>query len=139
MKAIIQDDRRYMLRFDKGEDVISGLADFMKSQSIGACVFFGIGACESVELGYFNPFLKDYRKKPYVEELEIATFSGNGSLSGGQPSIHAHGVFSRNDFTSLAGHVFKLVVSVTCEILLIKLEGQMNRGLNAEFNLNLLQ
>ena len=138
MKTIIQDDRRFMLRFDKGDDVIAGIQDFMKAQNIYACVFFGIGACESVELGYFNTYLKDYRKKPYVEELEIASFSGNGALSDGQPAIHAHGVFSRNDFTSLAGHVFKLVVSVTCEIFLIKLDGALERKHNSDFNLNLL-
>jgi hypothetical protein len=138
MKVILQDDRRHILRFDKDEDVISGIQDFMKAQNIYACAFFGIGAAASVELGYFNTYLKDYRKKPYVEELEIASFSGNGGLTDGQPAIHAHGVFSRNDFTSLAGHVFKLVVSVTCEIFLIKLDGALERKHNSDFNLNLL-
>ena len=60
-----------MLRFDKDEEVIVGLTEFMQAQNINACAFFGIGACSSVELGYFNIFLKDYRKKPYVEELEV--------------------------------------------------------------------
>ena len=138
MKIILKDDRRFVLRFDKDEEVIAGLGEFMKTQNIGACAFFGIGAAASVEFGYFNPFLKDYRKKPYVEELEIVSFSGNGSLNNGQPTIHSHGVFAKNDFTTLGGHVFKMAVSITCEIFLIKLDGQMNRGVNPEFNLNLL-
>ena len=127
-----------MLRFDKDEDVISGIQDFMKAQNIYACAFFGIGAAASVELGYYNTFLKDYRKKPYVDEMEIASFSGNGGITDGQTAIHAHGVFGKNDFTVLGGHVFKLVVSVTCEIFLIKLEGALERKLDSDFNLNLL-
>jgi predicted DNA-binding protein with PD1-like motif len=138
MKIVLQDDRRFVLRFDKDEEVIAALADLMKTLNINACAFFGIGACASAELGYFNVYLKNYRTKPYVEEMEIASFSGNGSLNNGEPAIHAHGVFGKNDFSTLAGHVFKMTVSITCEIFLIKLEGQMNRGANSEFNLNLL-
>ena len=73
-----------------------------------------------------------------MEEFEIASLAGNGSLKEGEPSVHAHGTFGRNDFNVLAGHVFKLVVGVTCEIFLTKLNGEMKRELNSDLNLNLL-
>lgn len=138
MKVIIQDNRRYFLRFDKGEDVIALLADFIKTQNISACSFSGIGACSEADLGFYNPFLKQYRQKPYVDEMEITSFSGNGGLVNGEPSIHAHGQFGRNDFSTIGGHVFKLIVSVTCEVFLIKLEGTLTRAKNPEFDLDLL-
>ena len=71
-------------------------------------------------------------------EMEIVSLSGNGGLKGGQPIIHAHGIFGRNDFTLIGAHVFNIVVSATCEISLTKLEGALGRQLNADFNLNLL-
>jgi predicted DNA-binding protein with PD1-like motif len=138
MKIILKDNRRLVLRFDKGEDVIQGIIDFMKAEQILACTFSGIGACDSVELGFFNSFLKEFRKKPYVEELEITSFTGNAGTSNGEPAIHAHGVFTRNDFSAFGGHVFKLTVSVTCEVFLIKLDGEMKRENNPDFNLTLL-
>lgn len=138
MKTILQDSRRYMLRFDKDEEVLEGLQKFMTEQAISACVFFGIGACSSVELGYFNEHLKDYRKKPFAQNLEIVSFSGNGGLLDGSTVLHAHGSFGGTDFSIIGGHVFKLVVSVTCEIFLIKLDGALERKLNPDFNLNLL-
>ncbi len=138
MKVILQDQPRYILRFDKGEDVIVGIAQFLKNQKIGACSISGIGSCSSIELGYYNSHLKEYRKKPFFEELEILSFLGNGSIKDGEPLVHAHGVFSQTDFTVMGGHVFKAVVSATAEIFIIKLEGEMKRELNAEFNLNLL-
>jgi len=138
MKLVLQDNRRYILRFDQGEDIIAGVAQFINDQKIGACSISGIGSCASIELGYFNTHLKDYRKKPFFEDLEILSLIGNGSLKDGQPVVHAHGVFSKMDFTVLGGHVFKAIVSVTAEIFVLKLEGEMKRELNKDINLNLL-
>lgn len=138
MKAILQENDKFILRFDKGEEVLEGLKNFMNQENISACSFYGIGACSEVDLGYFNEHLKGYHKKPYCENLEIVSFIGNGSISGGQPAIHAHGAFARHDFSTLAGHVFKLVVSVTCELLVVKFNGALARQANPDFNLNLL-
>jgi uncharacterized protein len=138
MKIIIQDDRRFVLRFDKDEEVLEGLQKFMKEQVVSACAFFGVGACSGVELGYFNEHLKDYRKKPFLQNMEIVSFSGNGGLVDGEIFLHAHGCFGNTDFSLIGGHVFKLTVSVTCEIYLIKLDGALERKQNPDFNLNLL-
>lgn len=126
------------MRFDQGEDIIAGVAQFLSDQKIGACSISGIGSCSSIELGYFNTHLKEYRKKPFFEDLEIISFIGNGALQDGQSVVHAHGVFSKNDFSVFGGHVFKAVVSATAEIFVLKLDGEMQRDLNKDMNLNLL-
>ncbi len=138
MKVILQDNRRYILRFDKGEEVISLLTNFLQENKITACYFSGIGACEGPEIAFFNPHVKEYRKKVILEELEILSLVGNGSVKDSVPILHAHGVFGKNDFSTVGGHVFKLPVSVTCEIFLINLDGQINRENNTDFNLSLL-
>jgi len=140
MKIVIKDNRRFILRFDKGEEVISGLQDFMAREQIKACSFYALGTAGEIELGFFNVHIKNYRRKKYLEELEIASMLGNGAISqgDGKPAVHAHGVFSRTDFTSLAGHVFLAKALATCEVFLIVLDGEMKRANNPEFNLNLL-
>lgn len=138
MKTILKDNRRYILRFDKGEEVLAKLAEFMQTEQVGACSFSGLGAITDLEMGYYNTHVKDYRKKVFLEDFEIVSLNGNGSIVEGKPFIHAHGMFGRNDFTTVGGHVFKLVVSVTCEIFLIKLDGIMQRKNVEEFNLKLL-
>jgi predicted DNA-binding protein with PD1-like motif len=138
MKLILQDKNYYVLRFDKDEEVFAGLTEFIKQQAIGACVFSAIGACNSVELAFFNAHIKNYRRKPFVDDYEIASLTGNASLKDGQPVIHAHGAFSSNEFSVIAGHVFKMVVSVTCEVFLTNLEGTMERKPNPDFDLDLL-
>ena len=140
MKVILQDNNYFVLRFDKDEKVFQGLIDFMTAQNCSACSFVGIGTASTVEVGYYNPHLKDYRKKPYVEDLEIVSLTGNGSISSedNKPAIHAHGVVSRNDFTTLGGHFFEITVGATVEISLTKLNGKINRKKVPELNLNLL-
>jgi uncharacterized protein len=139
MQIILQDNNTWVLRFDLGEEAIGGLADFMQKQGIAACSFYGVGSASEVELGYFNQHLKDYRKKPFYDELEIVSFMGNGSLFENKAAIHAHGIFGRNDFSLIGGHVFKLITLVTCEIVLTKLQGTLEREKNEKFNLNLLK
>lgn len=138
MKVALQDGRRFVLRLDKGEEFFIVLADFLSKNKITAASFNGIGSCSGVEIGFYNEFLKQYRRKPFFESFEIVSLTGNAGLEDGKPVIHAHGVFSRNTFDVIAGHVFKLDVGATCEIFLIKLEGALERKMNSDFNLNLL-
>lgn len=138
MKVIISENQYYVLRFDKDEEVLSGLLEFAKAAGVNAAYFSAIGACSQVQMGFFNEFLKNYREKPYMDNREIGSLTGNIATVNGQPTLHAHGVFSNSDFEVVAGHVFKLIVSATCEVFLLKFEGPMNRGLNPNFNLNLL-
>ncbi len=138
MKIILQEHEKYVLRFDKDEEVFAGLTEFATANNIGAATFTGLGTCSMVEMAYFNPFLKEYRKKPYRENYEIVSLIGNIAKLDGKPAIHAHGSFGATDFTLLGGHIFQIVVLATCEILLTKLEGNMERKNNPDFNLNLL-
>jgi uncharacterized protein len=138
MKVILQDNQRYVLRFDKDEELFASLSEFLTAQNIGASTFTAIGSSSTMELGYYNPNLKQYRNKRFLENLEIISLIGNTGMQDGKPAIHVHGMFGRTDFTTVGGHVQKLTVLATCEVHLIKLEGSMERKNNADYNLNLL-
>ncbi len=138
MKLILQDKNNFILRFDKDEEVVEGLQKFMGEQGITACSFSGIGASSTAEIAFYNPFTKQYRSKPYVEELEIVSLIGNGAIMDSKPVLHAHGSFAKNDFTVIGGHVNKLIVGVVCEITLLKLEGVIQRQHDADTNLSSL-
>jgi predicted DNA-binding protein with PD1-like motif len=138
MKIVIKDNNNYILRFDKGEELMQALSDFVVKEAISAASFTAIGTASEIELGFYNPHLKEYRKKPFLEELEIVSLLGNISLMDNKPSIHAHGSFSRTEFSMLGGHVFRLQVNATCEVNLTKMEGSIARKNNPDWNLNLL-
>ena len=139
MDIVLQDSGNYILRFDAQEEVISLLGEFMAAQGLDAISFYGIGSASSIELGYYNSNLKEYRRKPYYDSLEVISFMGNGSKMDDKPVIHAHGLFGHTDFSTLGGHVFKMVTLATCEIYVTKLTGLLKRKNNPTFNLNLLE
>lgn len=114
------------------------LGKFAKEQGLQSAYFSAIGTCSTVELGFFNEFLKDYRKKPFVDNLEILSLTGNIASSAGAPAIHAHGCFGNNDFEVKGGHIFKLIVSATCEVFLLAFDKPLLRERNSDWNLNLL-
>lgn len=138
MKLIVKDTNQFILRFDKGEEVFAGIVNFMKEHNFSACSFSAIGSVSEVELGYYNPFLKEYHKKPLVENFELISLNGTGAMLNNEPVIHAHGMIGRTDFTVLGGHIFRLVTLATVEAHVIVLPGSMQRNKNDEFNLNLL-
>ncbi len=138
MKLIVKDTNQFILRFDKGEEVFAGIVNFMKEHSLSACSFSAIGSVSEVELGYYNPFLKEYHKKPLVENFELISLNGTGAMLNNEPVIHAHGMVGRTDFSVLGGHIFRLVTLATVEAHVIVLPGSMQRNKNDEFNLNLL-
>jgi predicted DNA-binding protein with PD1-like motif len=138
MEVILRDNRRYILRIDKGEEVFSSLLEFADRQNVLAAAFQGIGACGEVEMGDFDLKTKTYNKHTIKENLEIISLIGNIAVLDNKPALHAHGSFGRPDLSVLGGHVFKVVVSVTCEIFLIKLDGDLQRNPDKDSNLNLL-
>ncbi len=138
MQVILEESDKLVLRFEKGEEVIFALGEFLKNHEIDACVFNAIGASNQLELGSYVSESKTFEKKEFSEDLEILVFNGNGSLKEGKHFIHAHGVFGRTDFSTLGGHVYKMTISATCEMLLTKLRGEMTRLYNPKVNLHLL-
>ena len=138
MNISLQSGSKFVLRFDPGEEVLKGIEDFATSKGFGAGAFYGIGSCKETELGYFNPNLKEYRKKPFYEDLEIISLQGNLATLSGKTAVHAHGMFGRTDFTTIGGHVFRITTLATAEIYFESLEGALERVQNSDFNLNLL-
>lgn len=138
MKIVLERGGLFILRFDPREDVIAELAAFAGQKEIHAGIFTGIGSAESIVLSYYNLERREYEDHEIEKRLEIASLIGNLALVSGATAVHAHGVFSGRDLSTIAGHVKKLIVSATCEIALHLPGGSMARTYAPEIGLNLL-
>ncbi|MCX8028218.1 MAG: DNA-binding protein [Thermodesulfovibrionales bacterium] len=96
----------YQGRLNKGDELVSSLTDFLKSNNIKAGLINGIGALTSAKLGFYNSIEKKYEDIELNEGLEIVSLSGNVTLKGGEIFPHIHVVLSRADFSTLGGHLF---------------------------------
>ncbi len=134
-----------VLRFDAGDDVIAGLEAFCKEKQITAAQFSGIGSSGDLILSYYNLKTKGYEDKRFTEDLEVLALNGNVGLERYIDDeekdiiVHAHGVFSDRAMATIGGHVKKLIVSATCEIVLHKLPNDcIERKLDEKTGLRLM-
>ena len=140
MKVILRDRDTYLLRFNSGEEIIETLGKYCQEQAITAGYFTAIGAAKEVDLSFFDLVKKEYNTKTFKNRinLEIISLTGNISLLQSKVIVHAHGIFSDSRYHAFAGHVKRLVVSATCELVLVKLKGKMERKYDQVTGLHLL-
>ncbi|HET6884354.1 MAG TPA: PPC domain-containing DNA-binding protein [Pirellulales bacterium] len=118
------DEKTYVLVFDTGEEVTSGLLDFAKREHIQASRFTAIGALEKLTLGYFDWQRKEYEKIPVDAQVEVLSLAGNLVSSPDGPKLHAHIVVGKRDGTAHGGHLIDAIVRPTLEVMLVESTSQ---------------
>lgn len=133
------DGYNYIVRLEKGEQLIASLVKLIKDQNIPTCWISGIGGAERAEIGFYNMQEQKYEWRKVNEELEITNINGLISWIGQEPSLHIHGTFSRRDGSVVAGHVKESTINGTCEIFLHRWYGErLVKKMDPDLGLNLL-
>ena len=109
-------DQGWLLRLDAGEEIIASLQAFATAHGIVGGVITGIGAVGETELGFFVRESRSYIRRTFTGDHEILSLLGNFSMLDGAPFPHCHLILCGEDFTAHGGHLFKGLVTVTCEI-----------------------
>jgi predicted DNA-binding protein with PD1-like motif len=139
MKIILKESNKYIIRLDKNDELIESLTSFSEKRNVKTAYFFGIGAAKEIELAWYDVDKKKYVKKMIQEKLEVVSLQGNISRMTDKLIIHSHGIFSDGRMKTIAGHVNKLIVSATCEILLATFKKRINRLYSRDIGLNLMK
>ena len=133
----------YILRLERGEDVLPAIADFCKRKGILSASFRAIGAVERIKIGYYDLPSKKYGSKDYADAHEVASMTGNIAQVDGSPFIHAHAVLSGivpgSENQPIGGHVFEAKVAVTLEVHLVAFNESITRELDNDIGLKLLK
>ncbi len=130
---------RFVLRLEKGEDILDSIKRFAVSQKIKAGFFEGIGSLNKVKLGHYDFTTKEYHWELFEEDLEILTLSGNISTMNKAPLPHAHVTLGRRDFTTIGGHLDEGSMANMVEMVLGKTPGKLVKAKDEAVGLNLLQ
>lgn len=134
----IRDDvNEILFRFERGEELISGLIEHFSVRKGKSGSFTVIGATTSIELGFYSLEKKEYHWREFIGEFEITGGVGNVSFFEGKPIVHLHSTIADAEFNAFGGHVRKLVVGATCEVSLQFHENRLEREFVPEIGLNL--
>lgn len=138
-RRIGEGEARYLLVFDKGDEVVGSLLDFAHEEQLTAASFTAIGAFSDVTLGFFERERKDYKRIPLDEQVEVLTLSGDIALKDGEPQVHAHAVVGKTDGSAWGGHLLEAHAWPTLELVLVESPGEFRRAIDEETGLPLIR
>ena len=75
---------------------------------------------------------RNYRFRTLAGDFEIASLTGNVSLSEGKPFLHLHVVLGDAESQAWAGHLKEAEVLAACEIILMPLTAPLGRVVDPE-------
>lgn len=131
--------KTYLVVFDSGDEVISGITQFAKNNQLNASQISAIGAFSEATLGFFNFSIKDYKKIPVQEQVEVLTLNGDITLKpGGGVQVHVHTVLGKADGTAHGGHLLSAKVHPTLEVIITESPAHLNRKKDEETGLALI-
>lgn len=133
-----QEEKTFILVFDKGDEVVQELTRFAKQHNLTASHCTAIGAFKNAVLGFFDREKKDYKKIPVAEQVEVLSLIGDIALSRGEPKLHAHVVLGKADGTAWGGHLLEAHVWPTLEVVLTESPAHLRRTQDDETGLALI-
>ncbi len=131
-------ESQFVVRIETGEELMGSLEQFARECNVNAGHFTGVGTAREVELGFFGASRQDPVRQVYAEELEIVNLTGNIAMLDSLPYVHCHGIFSRRDFSVVAGHLFRARVTMTAEVVVSLIPGRIDRQFDPASGLNLM-
>jgi uncharacterized protein len=134
-----QGEKTFVLIFDTGDEVASGLLDFAKHHHLDSSHSTALGAFSDVTVGYFDWKKKDYRRILLPEQVEVLALVGDIALSQGEPKVHAHVVVGKADGTAHGGHLLEAHVRPTLEVVLVESPQHLQRQSDPESGLALIR
>jgi len=128
---------KYIVRIDKGEEIVETLKKFCKENNIRLGTIIGLGATNKAEIGLFNGEEKKYYSKELTGDHEIAPLYGNISTMNGEVYLHIHANLCNQENKAFGGHLNSAVVSATFEAVIDVIDGDVDRAFNEDVGLNL--
>ncbi|WP_255198202.1 PPC domain-containing DNA-binding protein [Halorarius litoreus] len=101
----VEGGREFVARLDHGRDWREQIEAFAADEGIDAAFFFGLGAVQDAEIYFYDQQEQEYYPVAFDEPFEVAACVGNISHLEGEPFAHTHAVLSREDGSTVAGHL----------------------------------
>ena len=91
------------------------------------------------ELAHYIVENKKYTSKILNQPLEIINMTGNITEMNKEVYLHCHITLSDERMNAIAGHLKEGKISATCEIVLVKIDAEINRKYDEKIGLNLMK
>lgn len=112
--------RRFVVRIDRGEDVVASIKKLAQSERVRAAWVRGTGLCEWAEITDWDPSREALRAPRHLEgPLALLSCDGNVSMRLGEPYVELRAALSREGDAGLVVLGGQLVVASSLNVELV--------------------
>ena len=129
--------RSWMIVFANGDEIMSGLTDWVRREKIPGAHLSALGAFSSAKFAWFDKDKRAYRDIPVNEQVECVSLIGDVGLVNGHPALHVHGCVAREDGSIRGGHLLEATVFPTLELFLTESQVPLAKKLDPSTDLEL--
>jgi uncharacterized protein len=141
MKAKVVEDAdvvTYVVVCDPGDEAVSVLTQFARSERLEAAQITAVGAFEHATVGWFDPAAKDYRRNSVNEQCELLSLLGDVAVGEDGPVLHMHVVLGLSDGTTRGGHLLEARVFPTLEAVVTETPAHLRKVLRPDMGIALI-
>lgn len=122
----------------RGEDVLASIRAVCNAERVRLAEISALGAADYAEVGVYHLAEKRFLPRTLEGEMEICSLTGSVTRRGTELYLHLHGSLADADGNVYGGHVNEIRVSATAEIFIRLLPGEVNRRLEEESGIFLM-
>ncbi len=130
-------DNNYILRIDKGEEIIDSIKKACTEKQIKAGGIIGVGAVDELKIGLYNVDNKEYLSETLKGAYEVTNLTGNISTMNGEIYLHLHITVTDENYNAKGGHLNFARVGGTCEIIIEEIKDTLERKKDPVTGLNI--
>ena len=123
---------RYIIRLDRGEELVASLASLCSAEHITLGSVEGLGAADHVVIGLYDVGARQYHRHSFDGPMEITSLLGSVTTKNGETYLHLHINLCREDMSVIGGHLNECRISATCEMIVTRIDGVVERRLDEE-------
>lgn len=131
------DDKTYLLRLEKGEDVHQTIKAFCNQHQIKNALVSALGSLENITLAHYRMDTKQFHEKKMEGIYELTNLTGNIGIIENDIIPHFHVTISDEQMQCFGGHMMQGHASATLEMTITVYPSTFEKKMNEEVGLKL--
>ena len=124
-------------RIDKNEEILEKVKESAQKEKIALASVQALGAISQFTAGVFKTEEKEYLANEFTGSYEIVSLTGTINTMNDEFYCHLHISAGNEKGEVFGGHLNRAVVSATCEMVIRKIDGRVDRCYDEQIGLNL--
>jgi predicted DNA-binding protein with PD1-like motif len=114
--------KTYKVSFKAGDDVMGGMARFAAAHPMQQAQLAGVGGTIKATLAWYDPKVRAFKRIEVNEKCEISGVTGTITTDAqGKPNVHLHLVLTRQDGSTVSGHLISATIDPILEVFVTDL------------------